>query len=673
MDARYHRCIPTESIAMRTFIRSFILLCLALPAFAQAPKKPSDIPVESFFRRAEYSQLQLSPNGKFLAALVPIRGRNNLAVIDLDSKSRTVVTELSTLDVSNFWWVNNGRLCFRVADGQEVTGQFNGRGTYCTDRDGGNVRDLSRVGNLSQARTIDPLARVYDESGEMIVQGRLRSEDSLDVYRFNSRTGRYELLSEDSPGDVRRWVLDWNNVPRVAVSQPLRQTRGTTRAIWYRDGANAKWEKIFETQMTGDHGSKGEMRPLAFDGDNSTLYVSYRSPDRDRAAIYKYDTKARKLGEVMFQHPLIDLEGGLVFDRSQKRLLGIRYDADVPSVAWIDEDMARVQKSIDAAMPKTVNVIVLAADVPDRALVFAHSDRDPGVYYLFDRKAKKMEELVRTRSWLDPNLMAERRFIRYKARDGMEIPAWITVPQGDQKNLPLVVNIHGGPWVRAYSGVEWGRWPDAQFFASRGYVVLEPEPRGSLGFGDKHYTSSFKQWGQAMQDDITDGALYLVKEGLVDKSRMCVFGGSYGGYASAEALAKDPDLWACGVPFVAVTDLTSFQKVTYSDMSAGTDFFQTEFMKMVGDSDADKAMFDKYSPARHADAVKAPVLVAMGSDDVRVPQVHGDDYVSALRSAGKKVEYVVYNGEGHGFNKDENVFDFYKRVEKFLAENLQKK
>ncbi|HET7401599.1 MAG TPA: S9 family peptidase [Usitatibacter sp.] len=657
---------------MRTLACSLILSCLALPVFAEAPKKPSDIPVETFFRRAEYSQLQLSPNGKLLAALVPIRGRNNLAVIDIESKSRTVITELSSLDVFNFWWVNNGRLCFRVADGQEVTGQIVDRGTFCTDRDGGNVRDFSRIGGLSAARSIQPLARVHDESGEMIVQARLRSVDSVDVYRFNSRTGRYEILSEDSPGDVRRWVLDWDNVPRVAVSQPSRQIHGTTRSVWYRDDAKAKWEKIFETEMTGEHGSKGEMRPLAFDGDNATLYVSYRAPDRDRAAIYKYDTKARKLGEVMFQHPLIDLEGGLVFDVGRKRLLGIRYDADVPSAAWIDEDMARVQKSIDAAMPKTVNTIFLAADVPDRALVFAQSDRDPGVYYLFDRKAKKVEELVHTRSWIDPSLMAERRFIRYKARDGMEIPAWITVPQGGQKNLPLVVNIHGGPWVRGYSGIEWGRWPDAQFFASRGYVVLEPEPRGSLGFGDKHYTSSFRQWGQAMQDDITDGALYLAKEGLVDKSRMCVFGGSYGGYASAMALAKDPDVWACGVPFLAVTDLTTLQKATYSDTSFATDFYQTEFRKMVGDADADQAMFDRYSPARHADAVKAPVLVAMGSDDVRVPQVHGDDYVAALRSAGKKVEYVIYNGEGHGFNKDENVFDFYKRVEKFFEQNLKK-
>jgi dipeptidyl aminopeptidase/acylaminoacyl peptidase len=662
--------------------RLLVLAVLAFPVFAQSPRKPADIPIESFFKRPDYSQMQLSPDGQHLAAIVPLKGRNNLAVIDVETKKSLVITDLSKLDISQFWWVNNGRLCIRLGDAQEVTGLFTYRGTYCMDRDGDNVRDFTRIGvtdanavdTRGGLRSIDPLRRVLNESGDMLMEARLRSEDSADVYRFNTRTGRYALLSENNPGDVRNWTLDWNDVPRLAVSQPRRQIYGTKRIVWYRDGADAKWEKIFETEMTGEHGSKGEMEPLLFDADNRTLYVSWRPPERDKAAIYTYDTKARKFGDVAFQHPIVDLPTGrndLVWSRKQNKLLGLRYDANERSVVWEDAEMARMQKAIDGALPQTTNEIFLAQDAENRALVFAHSDKDPGEYYLYDRGTKKLEAIAHTRRWLDPKLMAERRFIRYKARDGMEIPAWITIPQGGAKSLPLVVNIHGGPWGRSYHQIQWGRWPDAQFFASRGYMVLEPEPRGSTGWGDKHYTSSFKQWGQTMQDDITDGALYLVKEGMVDKSRMCVFGGSYGGYASAMALVKDPDVWKCGVPFVAVTDLTSFQKVTYSDISEETDFFQTEFMKMVGDASADRQMFDRYSPARHADRVKAPVLIAMGSDDRRVPQVHGDDFVSALRSAGKKVEYVVYNGEGHGFNKDENVFDFYRRVEKFLEENLK--
>lgn len=668
---------------MRLATRSLLLAAAALPALALA-KKPSDITIEEFFRRPDYQQMQLSPNGQYLAAVVPLNGRNNLAVIDIETKARKVITDLSKLDISQFWWVNNGRLCIRLGDAQQVTGQFTYRGTYCLDRDGDNVRDFSRMGipasqetdpRRSIYRTITPLRRLHDESGDYIVAMALRSADSNDVYRFNTRTGRYTLLSEDNPGDVSEWTLDWKEVPRVAVSQPRRQIFGTTRTVWYRDGAGSKWEKIFETEMTGHHGSKGEMEPLLFDADNSTLYVSYRPPERDKAAIYIYDTKARKLGDIAFQHPLVDLperRNDLIWSRAQNKLLGLRYDANEPGVVWEDAEMARLQKSIDATLPNTTNIISLAGDAEGRALVYAHSDRDPGEYYLFDRKTKKLEALARTRSWIDPKLMAERRFIRYKARDGMEIPAWITIPQGGGKDLPLVVHVHGGPQVRGYHQIAWGRWPDAQFFASRGYLVLEPEPRGSTGYGDKLYASSFKQWGQTMQDDITDGALHLVKEGLADRSRMCIIGGSYGGYASAMAVVKDPDVWKCAVPYVAVTDLTLMQTATYSDISMFSDYLQTEFKKTVGDSSADREMFDKYSPARHADRVKAPVLIAMGSDDLRVPQAHGDKFVSELRAAGKKVDYVVYNGEGHGFNKDENVYDWYGRIEKFFAENLKK-
>jgi dipeptidyl aminopeptidase/acylaminoacyl peptidase len=174
-----------------------------------------------------------------------------------------------------------------------------------------------------------------------------------------------------------------------------------------------------------------------------------------------------------------------------------------------------------------------------------------------------------------------------------------------------------------------------------------------------------------MQDDITDGALHLAGEGLVDKGRMCLYGGSYGGYATAMGLAKDPDLWKCGAPYVAVTDLFLFQSVTYSDISRDSYFFQTDFKKVVGDSSADREMFNKYSPLQQAARIKAPVLLTMGSADVRVPQVHGDKFASALQSAGTKVEYVIYKGEGHGYNKDENVVDFYKRLEKFFAEHLK--
>ena len=443
------------------------------------------------------------------------------------------------------------------------------------------------------------------------------------------------------------------------------------RSVWYRESADSKWEKLFETEVLGEETLSESFSPIAFDFDNKTLFVS-SSAGKDKRAIYKYDPKQRKLGEMMFGHTLVDVNGGLIINRAQKKFLGIQFTADKPVSIWVDPGIDRLQRQVDATFPATVNQLLLPQQSDDWVLIYSYSDVDPGTYHLMNRKKPAIETVARTRSWLDPKVMGERRFIRYTARDGRVIPAYLTLPRGSNgRNLPLVVNIHGGPWVRGYGWADWGRWPEAQFFASRGYAVLEPEPRGSLGFGLDHYKSSWKQWGQAMQDDITDGALHLAKEGIVDKGRMCLYGGSYGGYATAMGLAKDPDLWKCGVPFVAVTDLFLFQGVVYSDIAFLSDFFQTDFKKLVGDSTDDKEMFTKYSPTLQAHRIKAPVLLAMGSDDVRVPQVHGDTFKSKLEETGKKVEYVVYPGEGHGFNKAENVHDFYRRVEKFFATHLK--
>ena len=635
---------------------------LAFAAGASAQKTAADIPVETFFKRPQFTNMALSPSADKLAAIVPFRGRNNLVVIDLNTRTRKTITGFDSSDVANFEWISDTRLCLRAADGQDVSGNFNYRGAACVDHDGQNLRNF-------KYRQWAVLARTRDGSPEVYAAMNERSRRSIDVYRFNTLTGRGELLTVDSPGDVSRWVLDRNHVPRVAVSSPEPADRYGARPsyVWYRDGAEAKWEKIFEfdARLTGD-----SITPLAFDFDNKTLYIAHNL-GRDKKAVFRYDTAARKMGELVFEDPIVDIEGGLVFDSSQKKLIGIRYQSDRPVSKWLDPDVSKLQRMVDATMPKTHNTLTFPGDGGKRALVRTYSDVDAGMFHLLDRSAPSIEPLMPTQEWLEPALMSERKFITYKARDGMVIPAWLTIPKGaGGKNLPLVVNIHGGPHVRGYYANAWGRFPEAQFLASRGYAVLEPEPRGSTGYGKKHYLASFKQWGQSMQDDITDGALHLVKEGIVDKSRMCLHGGSYGGYASAMGLAKEPDLWKCGSPFVAVTDLFMLQSLTYSDTNewAATDGFK----KVIGDSDADKDMFTKNSPALQAHRIKAPVMLAMGSEDVRVPITHGTALRDAIQKAGGKVDFIVYNGEAHGWNKDENVFDFYKRLEKFLEANLKK-
>jgi dipeptidyl aminopeptidase/acylaminoacyl peptidase len=658
-----------------TLFRGLLLATAALlPLAAAAQKKPSDISIEDFFKRAQYSDMILSPDGKKLAALTPLKGRDNLAVVDLEKRTSNVITAFEKADAAGIFWVNNNRLCLRVIDGHQATGESSQfRGLYCVNADGSDLRNHSEVSIGGARRTPGPVAFISGDSDEFIMAIRGRSERSVDLYRFNTVTARYTLLTDDNPGYVTNWVLDRNLVPRIAVSTPQREIgeRGKglllTTTVYYRANADSKWEVLWKFQA--DDPKAEVFEPVAFDFDNETLYVS-TNKGRDKKAIYAYDTKTKQMGGLLLEHPLVDVEGGLVFSWAKKKLVGVRVNADKPLAVWTDPDRAAVQRGIDAAFPKNVNALVFARDNENRVLVFSFSDIDPGTYHLYDRGTKKLETIAKTHEWIDPNLMAERKFITYKARDGMEIPAWVTIPKGGGKNLPLVVNVHGGPWLRAYSWAEWGRYPEAQFLASRGYVVLEPEPRGSLGFGKKHYFSSFKQWGQTMQDDITDGALELAKDGLVDKNRMCLHGGSYGGYATLMGLVKDPDLWKCGSALVAVSDLFLFQTVTESDISMLSDFAQEELVYRIGDPGKDKEILDKYSPARHADRIKAKLLLTMGGNDVRVPIAHGIAMNDAMIKAGKPIEYVVYPGEGHGYNKDENVHDQYRRSLKLFDETI---
>ncbi len=302
------------------------LTLAATGAFAQ--KSARDIPVETFFKRAEYTQMSLSPGGGRLAALAPLAGRNNLVVIDVATRARNIITSFEEFDVVGFFWVNDDRLCLRVADGQEVTGRFRYRGFYCIDHDGKDIRDFNRMNG--KIVFIDPVYLPEDNSVEFIASINLRTRYSEDLYRFNSITGRTTHLTFDSPGEVGRWVLDRKQVPRLAVTSPQFDRRSDPdsfqkNVVWYRETAAAPWEKLWEYESLSGQ-PMGEMTtPIAFDYDNRTLYVASNRGGRDKMALFKYDTKTREFGELVFGHKMIDVRGGLIFSAAEKKLLGVSY------------------------------------------------------------------------------------------------------------------------------------------------------------------------------------------------------------------------------------------------------------------------------------------------------------------------------------------------------------
>lgn len=258
--------------------------------------------------------------------------------------------------------------------------------------------------------------------------------------------------------------------------------------------------------------------------------------------------------------------------------------------------------------------------------------------------------------------------MRYKARDGLEIPAYLTLPKGlPKKNLPMVVLVHGGPYLR---GGFWQWSAASEFLASRGYAVLEPEFRGSTGFGSKHFKAGWKQWGLAMQNDIADGAKWAITEGIVDPKRICIAGASYGGYATLMGLINDPDLFRCGIDWVGVTDIDLLYSVTWSDSSEQSRRYGMPVL--IGDREKDAAQLKATSPLQNAARITQPLLLAYGGSDYRVPIVHGTKFRDAVKKTNKNVEWVEYPEEGHGWGLVKNRVDFWTRVEKFLDRNIGK-
>ncbi|MEP7299711.1 MAG: S9 family peptidase, partial [Burkholderiales bacterium] len=454
------------------------------------------------------------------------------------------------------------------------------------------------------------------------------------------------------------WLLDQNNVPRAAISQ---NGKTRTETFWFRDGAATPWRKISSAQ-----GEAPRIIPAGFDADGSLLV--YANLGSDKFKLYEFDPVAGKPTTLVLEHPLVDLDTGTLLTRlSDHRIVGMRIEADKPEVAWFDQTYAGLQKLLDASLPSgNFNQVRLLDD--GKVSIFSSGDRDPGQYYLFDPKIKRLEEVLRPQDWIKPELMAATQVVRYKARDGMEIPGYLTLPQGrPASKLPLVALIHGGPWVRDH----WGFDPDVQFLANRGYAVFQPNYRGSTGFGSRHYSSSFKQFGQSMQDDITDGVRHLIDKGIVDRDRMCISGGSYGGYATMMGLVKEPDLFKCGIDEAGVVDLIWLQELGYTDYNQGDPDAAEAFQKVaVGDVKADRAMLEKYSPRLHADQIKAPVLIVHAVRDQRVPIAHAEAMRDALKAAGKTYEWVVYADEAHGFTRIENRIDRYSKIEAFLRKHL---
>jgi len=599
-----------------------------------------EIPLKDFFKNSEKSSYQISPNGDFYAFMAPYEKRMNVFVQKIGTEEATRITDVTDRDIAGYLWANNDRILYLKDNGGDEN-----FGIYGVNIDGSNPQNLTAEAGV-KTQIIDDLEGL----DEFIMVGlNSRNPQIFDPYRLNITTGEKEMLYEN-PGNISGWMTDHDGKLRVATTSD-----GVNTSILYRDTEKDAFKSILTTNF------KETMSPQFFTFDNKNLYA-VSNLGRDKAAAVLFDVETGKESEMLFEHPEVDVSY-IGYSDKRKVITAAGYSTDKRHRKYFDEETKKMMESLETKLEGYEIGIGSSNKAEDKYIVRSYSDKSRGAYYFYNKTDDKLEKIADVSPWIDETQMAEMKPIQYQTRDGLTINGYLTLPKGvDAKNLPVVMNVHGGPWARD----SWGFNPEVQFMANRGFAVLQVNFRGSTGYGRAFWEASFKQWGQSMQNDVTDGAKWLIDQGIADPERIGIYGGSYGGYATLAGLAYSPEMYACGVDYVGVSNLFSFMKTIppywqqYLEM----------MYEMVGNPESDSAMLAAFSPALNADKITAPLLVAQGAKDPRVNINESDQMVNAMKERGVEVEYLVKENEGHGFRNEENRFEFYEAMMKFLKTHL---
>jgi len=641
----------------------------APPLNLPAPRSVPELPIDNFFAKPSYGSLVMSPSQRYLAAVAPANNRFQLVVIDTEQRSGNRVTNLQRSDVSSVLWANDNQLIFTTGDQQGFDFRSDG-GLFIVDRDGKNGRTLVEPLFNSGSyvpRITRPLGRIPGTTDEILVEANDRSADSVDIYRLNLTTGRKTLVNMNSPGNVLQWFRDKDRNPRAALCADIRRKR-----YWfaYQSPGSKEWKTLSQW----DENLQDVIVPIAFDPANPAQMYVGSNVGRDTLALYRFDPEAGKLGELVLADPRYDLASfaligagggaGLIFGGSEDepgKLLGVSYMAEKPRMVWFDEEAAKTQAMVDNALRDTINTFNVNAK---RTLVLARSDTKPGEYYFFDKEKRQLTATgISVRPEVDPKTRCPMLPVSWTARDGLRIDGYLTLPPNFTKGqpVPLILHPHGGPWARDM----WRYNPEVQFMANRGFAVLQPNFRGSVGYGAKHLKLSYKQWGATMIDDMLDGVQWAIDQGFADPQRLGVYGASYGGYATLMAMIKRPDWFKWGINYVGVTDMTVHQDTQPAQKG---DFYELA-KALNGDQKADADVFETQSPARQVAKIAAPVFHAYGGEDRNVDYSNGRTIRSAFEKAGKPYEWMYVLEEAHGYRVQKNVLEFYSRFDAFIKKH----
>ncbi|KFN48317.1 hypothetical protein N790_06555 [Arenimonas malthae CC-JY-1] len=638
------------------------LLCAA--SLAGAPAS-AQVDVSTFTKPDSFTDIEISPTGEFYAATVPLGDRTGLVVLRRADNAVTARFALGKdTHIDDFEWVADDRLLLGMAeafgsdDEPSPTGEI-----YVVDADGKNIKNLvgfrvegNGAGTRIQGRTQEDVAAYLidtlpdDPNTVLIEVWPFHDDPYTRVETLDVRTGRRRPVTR---APVQRAEFTVDHARQVRFARGIGADNASM--LYHRSGDDAEWQLVNDQSKTGrvEH-------PIGFAADNRTAYLLVEDRQgTDKVVAFDTQSGGRR---PLLQHEKVDPFTILYTLGEQDIPVGAQFIGDKVEQQFFDDASAeaRLYKMLQAAFAGQAVYVTSTTRDGKLALVQVTSGTNPGDFYLFDVATKKAGYLLSRREWIDPEQMGEVRPVSFKARDGLPLHGYLTLPPGsDGKDLPLVVNPHGGPFG-VFDTPHFDE--EAQMLARAGYAVLKVNFRGSGNYGRAFHEAGAKQWGKAMQDDLTDATRWAAEQGIADPKRICLYGGSYGAYASLMGVAREPDLYRCAVGYVGVYDLDMMVREDSGDSRAGSVFAR----QWVGEAGS----LADVSPNRLADRITVPVFLAAGGEDRVAPVAHTKRMEKALRKAGVPVETLYYPNEGHGFYTEEHRAEYYGKLLAFLARHI---
>lgn len=605
------------------------------------------IPLEDFFRNSERTGYQLSPDGSYISYMAPYKDRLNVFVRRVDETDEYAIriTNETERSVAGYMWADNQRLLYM----KDTAGDENYQ-LYGVHRDGSDDRAYTAFDGV-RTSLIDDLE---EQQGVVMIGMNKRNPEVFDPYRLNIETGELTLLAEN-PGNIQGWMTDHDGRLRVATAI----VDGVNTQILYRDTEDEPFKPVLTTNF------RDVVSFMEFTPDNKEVYAA-TNLHRDKTILVRMNPATCEELEVLYENERYDI-ASISYSRKRKKLLSVYCTGHKEPVRhYFDAEEEQLRQRIKAHFPNQRYGIADTDKAEENYLIYVGGDRTRGSYWHYNALTDEAKKIADLAPWIKSDEMNAMHPVCYTTRDGLQIEAYLTLPDGltpdTAKQLPVVVNPHGGPWARDC----WGYSSEVQFLSNRGYAVFQMNFRGSTGYGRHFLEASYKQWGLKMQDDITDGVKWLIEKGIANPNRIAIYGGSYGGYATLAGLTFTPDLYACGIDYVGVSNLFTFMQTIPPYWRPMLEMMYEQ----VGHPEHDADQLAATSPALHADNIKVPLFVAQGANDPRVNKAESDQMVEALRQRGVVVEYMVKDNEGHGFHNQENRFDFYRAMERFLEAHL---